>query len=126
MIRYVPPVVELKPATQAAAIPVEKPSSAVPVEIPGTGALAIFAERAEEAAKKAEAAADKVEEIAGTIEGGAFVADIEKKGAGFVATKGDGKKNRNGFRESRDRRGERRSGATLYRQDSRRKCGLRG
>lgn len=92
MIRYVPPVVELKPATQAAAIPVEKPSSAVPVEIPGTGALAIFAERAEEAAKKAEAAADKVEEIAGTIEGGAFVADIEKKGAGFVATKGDGKK----------------------------------
>lgn len=102
MIRYVPPVVELKPATPAAAIPVEKPSSAVPVKIPGTGALAVFAERAEEAAKKAEAAADKVEEIAGTIEGGAYVAEIEKTGAGFLATRGDGKKTEVTFVKAED------------------------
>ena len=93
-----PPVVVIpgRPAT-AVPLPAKKPT-AVPIEIPGTGALSIFTERAEEAAEKAEEAAQKAQDSAesikdlGEILETGVVTDIKETPGGIEAKKLSGEK----------------------------------
>ena len=104
-----PPIIVIKPGRPGSVVPLpgKKPSAVplpekeqtVPVEIPGTGALAIFTERAEKAAEKAEDAAEKaqkaaehIEDLGENIEIGEVVTDIKETPGGIEAKKLSGEK----------------------------------
>lgn len=93
MIRYQPPTIEVKPKSGSAVPLPAKKSVVTPVEIPGTAALAVFVERAEQAAKKAEAAAEKVDDVADLVDAGQIVTDVREEKPGIVVTKNKGETN---------------------------------
>lgn len=103
-----PPVIEITPGRPGSvvplpgkpgAVPLPEKEQTVPVDIPGTGALAIFTERAEKAAEKAEDASEKaqkaaehIEDLGENIEIGEVVTDIKETPGGIEAKKLSGEK----------------------------------